>query len=205
MDLKLKKFLIFMSLEKGGSIIGWFTMMFGVLLGMYSIRLIILSTIYYIDTYDTRVTDPEVISTERMIALTTIVLASIYFVYSIASIAAGSLLMDSVKKSTNKHMKLVMVILAIGIFFSAIQIIISFVGIVGIGVFAIGGIIVGIIILCLHTYAIICVHSLNDLFKNEELGRMQINHVQFQQPNTFQQHPSTPQLSSSQQPEFQGK
>ncbi|CRL01548.1 CLUMA_CG014670, isoform A [Clunio marinus] len=128
------------------------------------------------------------------LTLSTIVLVivnSIYLIYFVIYLTAGILLIRSVKRRTYANMMFYMVLLVIGIIVSFLQLF-SFSPI---------GVAIAVITLTLNIYIFICIYSLYDLFRNEELNRRQTTQGQSQQPSSF--HTPTVVYLQNQEPNQQ--
>ncbi|CRL01547.1 CLUMA_CG014316, isoform A [Clunio marinus] len=206
MRFKVNNFLGCISLESGGLIIGWSTIVLSIIISLISIALIAISIVAF-NGLNSGVSDAEGLALGRVLLTILIIIISIYLLISMAYFVAGILLVRSVKKRSPDKMMLFMALLAIAIFFSVLQLITSFIGLVNIGAYAIGGVIVGILIVAFDLYIFVCIKSLHDLFKKEKLNRMQGGQVQVQQPYNFQQQPTVvyfQQQQPYQQPYQQG-
>ncbi|CRK89672.1 CLUMA_CG003610, isoform A [Clunio marinus] len=159
----------------------YFDQRFTVYVSVFAISFIATALALYTAAYNRLInsptTTPEAIAIATFLLIVFVTVYSIYLIYFVIYLAAGTLLIRSVKRRTYANMMLYMVILVIGIIVSFLQLF----------SYSIPGVVVALLTLALNIYLLICIYSLYDLFRNEELNRVQRQQEQSQQPSSFNQ------------------
>jgi hypothetical protein len=90
-----------------------------------------------------------------------VVIAAVFVVYFLIVLIASILLIRAVKKRDHTNMMMFMILMAVGVIISFIQIF----------VFSYYGVFFALINAAFNTYVFLCIYSLYDKFRNERLGR----------------------------------
>ncbi|CRK89168.1 CLUMA_CG002929, isoform A [Clunio marinus] len=175
---RVDRFLLCLTLESGGFIIGLLSTIFSVTLAFGIPGLVIVLAIKFKNEYNS-LTDPDEKYNLLVIFIIGMVIALLYTTFMTVNVTASLLMTIGVRRKRPLFMKLFIWMLAIGVIICLLQSTGAIIGIIKIGNVYIAVLIVSLIILVLNIYAFICVYSLYDLFiKVAELQRRETGQEQ---------------------------